>query len=282
AESGWLRFQARALHASDGTGERTIGVVQDVSEARRAWRTMQAFNEELAQAVDARTRDLRESVADLDAFNYSVAHDLRAPVRAVIAFTNMLLEDHGGALPPAARDSLERVARAGNHMARLIDALLGLARVTRAPLTRQPVDLSSMADEIARALQDEAPERQVRFDVQRGLTAMADPDLVRIVLGNLLRNAWKFTSRHATATIGFGAVARADGTEFFVRDDGAGFINEGADKLFHLFYRMHHASEFEGIGIGLTMVQRIVQRHGGRVRAEGEPERGATFYFTLG
>lgn len=282
ADARWARLVARWLNGNQGDAGRLIGVVQDVTEQHRAWDRIETLNNELEATVARRTAELREALTDLDAFNYSVAHDLRAPVRAVLSFSAIALEDHGSAMPEAARSILMRIKASGERMGDLIDGLLKLARINRAPLMRTRFDLSALAEEVLAELRQTEPGRVVGCHIEPGLLVSADRQLVRVVLTNLLANAWKFTSRHAEANIWVGGELRDGIAEFYVRDDGAGFSTEASSNLFNLFHRLHSASEFDGIGVGLVTVQRIVQRHGGRISGEGFPERGATFRFTLG
>ncbi|HWP60295.1 MAG TPA: CHASE3 domain-containing protein [Candidatus Acidoferrales bacterium] len=225
--------------------------------------------------------ELQAAVEELQAFSYSISHDLRAPLRAINGFSQLLLADYGDRLDEDARDHLRRIRSATHRMATVIDDLLRLARMTRADLKPRRVSLSDMAEEIARELRAEDAKRPVTFTVAPGLEATADPSLMRIALENLLRNSWKFTSKHATGHIEFGKKNADAEPVFYVRDDGAGFDMEFAGRLFRAFERLHGTSEFEGTGIGLAIAQRIIQRHGGRMWAEGEVEKGATFFFTL-
>jgi signal transduction histidine kinase len=226
------------------------------------------------EAVEAANREL-------EAFNYSVAHDLRAPLRSIAGFSHIVLEDHAKDLDATGQDHLRRVIAAASHMARLIDGMLALGRVTRANLRKQRVDLSALARSHARRLAELQPGRSVRFEIEDGLAERGDAALIDTALENLLSNAWKFTRDTPDAVIAFG-VDRSDGrAAYFVRDNGAGFDMAYASKLFGVFQRLHTASEFEGTGIGLATVQRIVQRHGGRVWAEGKVGEGACFHFTL-
>ncbi|MGH3031847.1 MAG: sensor histidine kinase, partial [Gaiellaceae bacterium] len=219
--------------------------------------------------------------SELETFNYSVSHDLRAPLRSVDGFSVALIEDHGDVLPQTGRQQVGKIRAAAKQMSALIDGLLDLSRITRRPLRREPVDLSTIARDIAGDLRRAAPERAVEVVVAQGMRAQGDPALIRLVLQNLLGNAWKFTSNRASARIEVGRTS-ADGTDtFFVRDNGAGFDMSYADKLFGVFQRLHRTDEFEGTGIGLATVQRIVHRHGGRVWAEGAVDQGATFSFRL-
>ncbi len=235
---------------------------------------------ELEQRVRERTAELEIANAELEAFSYSVAHDLRAPLRAIDGFGQALLDDCGDQLDDVGRKHLARIREGARRMAHLIDDLLGLARIGRMELRRQEVDVSALAHSLFDRLRQEHPARSVLTVVEPGLVAHADPSLLEIVLTNLLGNAWKFTGKRASARI---ELARASGgpAVFVVRDDGAGFDPAHAKKLFGVFQRLHTPREFEGTGIGLAIVERIVTRHGGRVWAEGAPDQGASFFFTL-
>lgn len=218
---------------------------------------------------------------ELEAFSYSVAHDLRSPLRSIDGFSQALLEDYLDKLDDEGKDYLGRVRAAAQRMAQLIDDLLSLSRVTRSELHRGRVDLSELAREIVAGLRRSNADRDVRFLVQDGLVADADARLVGVALENLLANAWKFTAKKKSATIEVGSTVVDEQVAYFVRDDGAGFDMAYANKLFTAFQRLHAKAEFDGTGIGLATVQRIVLRHGGRVWAEGAIGKGATFWFTL-
>ncbi len=250
---------------------------EEVLERQRAEQEVQQLNMDLEKRVVVRTAQLEAANRELEAFAYSVSHDLRAPLRGINGFSDALMEDYGERLDDQARHYLRRILLATQQMSRLIDDLLRLSRIMRAELNITQVDLSEIADSILAELRNSQPERRINVRVEPGLTASADANLVRIALDNLLRNAWKFTSRHESALIEFGRL----GEVFFVRDDGAGFDMQNATKLFRAFQRLHGPAEFEGTGIGLAMVSRIIQRHGGQVWAEGEVEKGAIIYFTL-
>jgi signal transduction histidine kinase len=236
---------------------------------------------DLERRVEARTHDLAAANKELEAFSYSVSHDLRAPLRGIDGFSNALLSRYGPQLDEQGRHYLDRVRAGTMRMATLIDDMLGLAKVGRRQLIRQQVNLSEIAGRVAAELATRPPVRLVRVKIEKGLTMEADPDLLAIVLENLMGNAWKFTAKREAACIEVGK--RKDGAEaaFYVRDNGAGFDMAYADKLFGAFQRLHSDEDFEGTGIGLATVQRIVNRHGGRIWAEGEVGKGATFYFTL-
>ncbi|HET7479574.1 MAG TPA: CHASE domain-containing protein [Rubrobacteraceae bacterium] len=242
--------------------------------------------ERVSEELEHANRELEGANHELEAFSYSVSHDLRAPLRTIDGFSRILIEDYGDRLDAEGEDYLERVRGASQHMGSLIDDLLDLSRVTRKPLRREAVDLSALATDIMERLKDSEPDRKVEVVVERGLIAQADANLLSVALENLLGNAWKFTSKTPDARIEFRA-DRQPGPGFlapvyYVRDNGAGFEMAYAQRLFGAFQRLHGTEEFEGTGIGLATVQRIVHRHGGRVWAEGAVGEGATFYFTLG
>jgi len=234
--------------------------------------------ERASEDLEDANRELEGTNRELEAFSYSVSHDLRAPLRTIDGFSQILSEDYGEKLDDEGLDYLARVRTASRHMAELIDDLLDLSRVGRRPLRRERVDLSALATGIAEDLKASGPDREVDFVVEEGVVARCDVGLLKVALENLLGNAWKFTSREERATIRFGA----SGGAFYVSDDGAGFDAAYKDKLFGAFQRLHGPEEFEGTGIGLATVARIVHRHGGEVWAEGAVGEGATFFFTLG
>ncbi len=231
----------------------------------------------LADEVEAHKRTL----ADLDSFNYSVSHDLRAPLRPLKGFSEILLSDHGHKLDDEGRSLLTRIARAADRMDQLIEDLLRLSKVSRMRPSSQPVDISALALGIIAELRSGDPGRNVEAVVASDLTAQGDASLLRIALENLLRNAWKFTVRSSPATIEIGSTAMGSEAVYFIRDNGVGFDPRHQAKLFRTFQRLHSNADFEGTGIGLAIVQRIVHHHGGRVWAEGEVDGGATFFFTL-
>ena len=236
---------------------------------------------ELAATRAALVEELERKNRELEAFSYSVSHDLRAPLRGIDGFSQALLEDYGAALPPPAQDYLRRVRAAAQRMGELIDDLLQLSRVGRAPLQRRRIDLSALARSVVAELRRAAPDRAVEVTIADGLVAEADPGLIRALLENLLGNAWKFTAKTDAAAIAFEAAEAAGETAFVVRDNGVGFDMAHADRLFAPFQRLHSEAEFPGTGIGLATVRRIVDRHGGRAWAEAAPGRGAAIFWTL-
>lgn len=252
-----------------------------VGELEDARQELRRLNADLEGRVKRRTADLEASNKELEAFSYSVSHDLRSPLRAIDGFSLALLEDYSSALDEQGREDLARVRANASRMGELIDGLLRLSRLSRQQLEVRDVDLSALAHDVAESLREVDPHRVVTFEIQPDAHGVGDPELLRVVLDNLMSNAWKFTGRRETATIEFGAVVHSGETVFFVRDDGAGFDMAYAGKLFGAFQRLHGQAEFPGTGIGLATASRIVRRHGGRIWAVGEPDKGATFSFTL-
>lgn len=233
------------------------------------------------QALLQRTAALETANQELQAFSYSVSHDLRTPLRGIDGFSHALEEDYGDKLDETAKSYLARVRAATQHMGQIIDDLLSLSQVTRQELKDENVDLSQMAKEISHELQAKDPDRQNTFVIAPNILTRGDRGLLKVVMSNLLGNAWKYTGKHSKATIEFGLVNQDDEAIYYVRDDGVGFDMRYVHKLFSAFQRLHTPSEFPGTGIGLATAARIIRRHGGRIWAEAEIEKGATFYFTL-
>jgi PAS domain S-box-containing protein len=266
-------------------GDREAGRVSvaaiDITERKRAADDVERLNRELEAKVQERTSLLAAANKDLESFAYSVSHDLRTPLRSIEGFATLLADDHAGELSGSATAQLGRIRAASRHMAQLIDDMLTLSRVVRGEVGREKVDLSAIARETAAELAARSPERDVRVSIEDGIVAIGDPRLLRIVISNLLTNAWKYTGRRAVAHIEVGGAVEGGEVVCFVRDDGCGFDKRFGDKLFRPFQRLHSPEEYEGTGIGLATVARIVQRHHGRVWADGEVDRGATFSFAL-
>ena len=305
----WVLTRAKAFVDGpnrDGKPDRLIGTIVDITDRRR--RKSEA--EELARAIDKtrervteqlvaseelarsnnielearvleRTEQLTLANKELESFNYSVSHDLRAPLRSIAGFSEILRTSHEGALDESGKNCLRRIELAIRRMSDLIDAMMSLSRATLAELTREDLDFSALARAIGSELQEANPGRQVRLVVEPGLKAAGDKALLEIALRCLLDNAWKFTARKPAAEIEVGSARDAGHPVYFVRDNGVGFDQAYAHKMFLPFQRLHGKEDFPGTGIGLTLVQRIVQRHGGRAWAQSEPGMGATFYFTL-
>lgn len=267
---------------ADDRPMRSVGTVQDITEIRTAQTALQQLNDELEQRVADRTRELATLNRELEAFAYSVSHDLRTPLRSIHGFASLLAEEDANALTADGRSYLLRIQDAAKRMGQLISDLLSMAHLSRAHLRQEPVSLSDMAKAIASELDRSDPQRLVQWHIQEGLQVQADPGLMRVVLQNLLGNAWKYTGLVPEAHISLAQTRAERGVlEFCVRDNGAGFDMAYAPQLFQPFKRLHAHHEFEGSGVGLATVHRVVQRHGGNVRGEGAVGHGATFYVTL-
>ena len=249
-------------------------LIESRNEVRRV-------NAELERRVTERTRQLEAANRELEAFAYAVSHDLRAPLRSMSGFSQILRENAPAGLDEKSQHYLQRIHDASLRMSSLIDDLLKLSRIGRSELTARPISLSQIAGEAAAAIRERHPTREVQLEITPGMVVSADPRLLRIALENLLSNAWKYTSHSPQANVSVGTQAGDSGPVYFVRDNGVGFDMKYADKLFVPFQRLHPEAEFPGSGIGLVTVQRIVARHGGRIWADAKPDEGATFYFTI-
>jgi light-regulated signal transduction histidine kinase (bacteriophytochrome) len=259
-----------------------VRVLRYAIERKGAEEEIIRLNAHLEQRVALRTAELVALNKELESFSYSVSHDLRAPLRRIDGFTQALEEDYADKVDAVGKQHLERIRLASQRMGQLIDDLINLSRVTRAEMCRRPVDLTAMAETIVTELLAMNPDHHVTWKIAEGLVAQGDPNLLRVVLENLLNNAWKYTRKRSGVRIELGVTVHEGDQAFFVRDNGAGFNMAFAENLFAPFQRFHDDSEFEGTGIGLATVQRIIHRHGGRVWAESEVNQGATFYFTVG
>jgi PAS domain S-box-containing protein len=277
----WVRVVGQAV-IDGGRVVRVHGIIADVSDRRLVEEELRTLNAELEQRVAARTAALRRANSELESFAYSVSHDLRAPLRALDGFSKALLEDYVAKLDEEGRHYLERIRAAAVRMGNLIDQVLQLSRLSRRRFQRVRVDMSLLASEVVAELNDAEPDRPGAVEIQDGLFAEADRELVRTLLQNLLANAYKFTSKTQDPGIRFGAVDQEGALVYYVADNGAGFdMAHAKGRLFHPFHRLHRESEFPGDGIGLATVARCVHRHGGEVWAEGAVNQGATFYFSL-
>jgi PAS domain S-box-containing protein len=273
----WASVVITALHNEKGQLRGFGKITRDITERKEAEEALERHRNELAHS----NAEMSAANKELEAFSYSVSHDLRAPLRTIDGFSLALLEDYSDKLDDEGKKHLERVRAATQRMGTLIDDMLNLSRVTRASMRMEKTNVSDVAIAVMEELKKTQPERQVEFRIEKGLEATVDSHLLRIVLENLLGNAWKFTSKRLGAQIEFGKTSNNGSSAFFVRDDGAGFDPAYADRLFGAFQRLHTMSEFPGTGVGLATVQRIIHRHGGRIWAESAVGRGATFYFTL-
>ncbi|NOU46675.1 MAG: PAS domain S-box protein [Bacteroidales bacterium] len=273
----------RAVPEFDANGIVTgaLTIWSDITERKQAEEEIRKLNLELEHRVQDRTLQLELANKELEAFSYSVSHDLRAPLRSIDGFSLALLDDYYDKIDDQGKNYLKRVRNASQRMAQLIDDMLNLSRVSRGEMSIMQVNLSNMFNEIANDLHETQPQRKIEFIIQKDIKVIGDSRLLRIVLENLIGNAFKFTSKHSAAQIEFGMQMRNDVPVYFVRDDGAGFNMNYSQKLFGAFQRLHTISEFPGTGIGLATVQRVIHRHDGNIWAEGEIEKGATFYFTL-
>lgn len=269
------------LRDAAGKPYAVCGISTDITARKRAEEQVRQLNAELEQRVRERTAELETTARELDAFAYSVSHDLRAPLRSLHGFSEILVEDYADGLDEEGRQYLQRIQANVARMGQLIDDLLRLSRATRIGLNREPVDIGAQAHEIVAELRSAEPGRQVEVVIADGLLTTGDSHLIKLALENLLSNAWKFTGRCEDAAITVGSAGQPGDPVFFVRDNGAGFDMRFAGKLFDPFQRLHPATEFEGSGIGLAIVHRILSRHGGRIWAESEPGKGSTFFFTL-
>lgn len=277
----WAHLEAALVSDVDGEDACRV-VLVDITEHKQFEEKIRSLNAGLELRVQKRTAELQIYNKELESFSYSVSHDLRTPLRSIEGFCRIFMDEFGGMIPEKGLEYLERVRRNSLHMGQLIDSMLELSRLSRSEMQIEKLDVSALAAEVAKELDAENPNREVHVAIEAGIIAEGDSSLLRIVLVNLLSNAWKFVSKRTHAHISVGTVMDSEhGLCVFVRDDGVGFDYAYKDKLFSAFQRLHSEKEYPGTGIGLATVARIIHRHGGEVWAEGEVEKGAVFYFSL-
>lgn len=277
ANTHWLQ-----VDAASNTSGLMQGVAQNVSERESARAALQQSHDALEERVRQRTEALRQHMHEVESFSHAAAHDLRSPIRAIAGFSQILNEDHGPALGEEGQSLVSRINLSAKRMAELVDALLGLSKLSHTPLHPQVLDLADIARDIQQSLVDAEPQRDVRFQIVEHAPGYGDRALIRSVIQNLMQNAWKFSHGHQPSVIEFGVEAMDGRSVYHVRDNGSGFDGKQAEKIFDAFFRLHDERHFGGFGLGLSIAARIIARHGGRIWAESEVGRGATFRFTLG
>ncbi len=275
-----LEVMLKVIRNAEGDPASILVKIHDLTRQREIENKLRQHQEYLEAEVKKRTAELTLINQELKSFSYSVSHDLRSPLRAINGFANALSEDYADTLDDTANDYLQRISAGANRMSALIDGMLMLSRINRCDLNKNTCDLSTMAEEIQQALVEQYPRKDVEWQIQEQLDATCDQKLIHIALENMFNNAMKYSSKKNGAVIKFGCEQQDGKTVFYIRDNGAGFDMRYIDKLFGAFQRLH-SREFEGTGIGLATVQRIIHRHGGKIWAEAKVDRGATFYFTL-
>jgi PAS domain S-box-containing protein len=280
-EARWIHDRAFLIRDAQGEVYRIAGVASDITKRIKIEQELQAHKEHLEELVAERTVELQVSIKALESFNYSLAHDLRAPLRAVTSFSQILSEEAGPKLTSEEQDHIHRITKAGKHMALLLDGMSELGRISRQPLTHRTVDLSAIAQQVTKQLQRNQPQRPAKVQITPHLQCRGDPGLLTIAVNFLLENAWKNTGTCAEAQIEFGVLTDNDTKVYFVRDNGIGFDMSHAGHLFEPFHRLHQSDDLQGTGIGLAAVHRIIQRHRGRIWAESGENAGATFFFTM-
>ena len=277
----WVWDQSRGIYSNDGELLFVEGLVTNINERKRIELELNQYRDHLQSLVETRTSELEASNRELEAFSYSVSHDLRAPLRTMQGFTELVLDNYADALAEDAKLYLTRVSDGGIYMQELIEDLLSLAKLSKTNLHRQHLNMSEMAETILLEMQQQQDDRHIEYIIHPAMEVMGDKRLIEVLLRNLIGNAWKYTARRPLAHIEFGVEFHESETVFFIKDNGIGFDNQHAEKLFQVFHRLHCEAEFDGTGIGLAIVARIVARHGGQVWASGKPDSGASFYFTL-
>jgi light-regulated signal transduction histidine kinase (bacteriophytochrome) len=281
SDGSWIEVSASPLQDNDGGVRGGVAAFRDITERKAAQQQILKLNDELEARVVQRTTQLEEANKELEAFTYSVSHDLRAPLRHIAGFSSLLLEESGSTLDSQARHYLQRIQDGTHKMGTLVDELLSLARVGRQVASVQMVDLNSMVAEVMAMLKPEWESREVEWKIAQLPDLACDATLTKLVFQNLIGNALKYSRPRRPAVIEVGTTETGDQPIIFVRDNGVGFNMKYSDKLFGVFQRLHRHEDFEGTGVGLATVQRIVKKHGGRVWAEAELDKGATFYFTI-
>ena len=266
---------------TDGIVTHYVSSEKDITSAKLAEHEIKQLNEELENRVIQRTMQLENANKELEAFSYSVSHDLRAPLRGIDGFANILVKEYHEKLDDQGKDYLQRIRKASQKMGFLIEDMLKLSRINRVEFSLGECNLSEVALSVSKELHEASPERQIDFIIEENMKVHGDQNLLTIVLQNLIGNAIKYTKYQSRTKIEVGSMMREGKTVYFVRDNGVGFDMKYVDKLFGAFQRLHPVEEFEGTGIGLATVQRIIHRHGGAVWAEGEINKGAAFYFSL-
>ncbi len=274
----WESASISPLHNENGVITHYVAVEEDISERKRAEMEIEALNINL----ENRAQELEAANKELETFSYTISHDLRSPITIIQGFCQVLLDRHADQFDQPSMQCIQVIHQEIRRMEAMIKSLLKFSKLSRQALDREDVDLGAIASTVAMELQMRQPDRKVEFTIAEDATCFGDPILLRVVMENLLGNAWKYTSKKEVAVIEFGLLNKDGKTTYFVRDNGAGFDNSKADNLFGVFQRLHDDNDFEGFGVGLATVQRIIQRHGGKVSAEGELDKGATFYFSLG
>jgi len=278
----WAELGIVPIADAGGSLTHFVAIERDITERKRAEDEILQLNSELEDRVRRRTRQLEAANGELEAFSYSVSHDLRSPLNTIHGFGQLLLKSNGSKLDDKGQHYLNRIRAGAQQMGELIDGLLSLAKLSLDPMKFESVDMSAIARRVEQEYRELEPERQVQVNVQDALLVQGDAVLIAVVLQNLLGNAWKYSAKQDAARIDIGSEAGPDGqTVYFVKDNGAGFDMAYADKLFGVFQRLHSNTDFSGIGVGLANVKRVVERHGGRAWAQGTLNVGATFYFTL-